>query len=442
MINAAEFNNLAQHVFAAAKARQVEILFSAARVSLTRFAANAISHNVARDGAGYTIKAVSANKTGQASSNRLDTASLIKTLRLAEACAQSQSADPRLLPMVKGPQRYTPCNRYVERTAKLSPEERTAGAVQAIQQCQRKNLKAAGFCSNEAACLGLANNQGLFAFHQETEAVFSLTAATRDSSGWAKNAHRDYRQLDREAVCEAAIAKALSARHPQAPKPGRYTVILEAAATAEFVRFLAWLAFSPVAVQEGRSAFSGKLGRQVASSMVTLLDDAYHPLMNGLAFDYEGWPRQTVPLITNGILTRLVHNRQTARAAHTTSTGHSLPTPNPHGALPLHLVMRGGHASLQQMIAATERGLLITHFHYLNPINPKLMTLTGLTCDGLFYVRHGRLAAPVRNMRFTVSLAEVLNNIAALSRNVQFHNGVVAPAMMVHNFPFTSGTEF
>ena len=103
-----------------------------------------------------------------------------------------------------------------------------------------------------------------------------------------------------------------------------------------------------------------------------------------------------------------VYDLRTAKQAGTTTTGHALPPPNPEGPFPLNLFMAPGDADVDQMIASTERGLLVTRFHYTNIVHPVESTITGMTRDGTFLIEDGTIAHPVKNLRFTQSILEAL----------------------------------
>ena len=167
----------------------------------------------------------------------------------------------------------------------------------------------------------------------------------------------------------------------------------------------------------------------------------------GLPFDFEGSPRQRVPLIENGIFRSTVHDRRTAKLSGVENTGHALPQPDSNGPMPLNMVMSAGDSSLEEMIASTEKGLLVTRLHYTNILNPMTMLLTGMTRDGLFKIEDGKVTNGLKNMRFTESVLHILNNVEELSKKLYKTEtfwgggGTVAPAIKVNDFHFTSKTE-
>jgi predicted Zn-dependent protease len=212
------------------------------------------------------------------------------------------------------------------------------------------------------------------------------------------------------------------------------------------VGFLAWIGFGGRLLAEGRSCFSGKEGQRVGAESVSIYDDAASPGTLGLPFDFEGVPRTRVDLIERGVFRRGVYDRRTAKQAGTATTGHALPPPNPEGPFPLNLFMEPGDASVEEMIASTEAGLLVTRFHYSNIVHPVESTITGMTRDGTFWIRDGEIAHPVKNLRFTQSIIEALTNAVAIGRETElasefFFSASRVPAMKIASFNFSGRSD-
>jgi predicted Zn-dependent protease len=211
----------------------------------------------------------------------------------------------------------------------------------------------------------------------------------------------------------------------------------------DLLDMLGYLGFSALAVQEERSFFEA--GRRIGSELVSIVDDGHDPAGLPMAFDYEGVGKRRVPLLDHGVCREVVHDAQTAARDGVTSTGHGLPAPNPWGPFPLNMVMAAGDVSRDDLIAGLDRGLLVTRFHYTNPVHPKLAIITGMTRDGTFLVEGGRIVGPVRNLRFTQSYLEALDCTVAVARERKtlkgFLGGVVVPALRLDGWTFTGTTE-
>jgi predicted Zn-dependent protease len=128
------------------------------------------------------------------------------------------------------------------------------------------------------------------------------------------------------------------------------------------------------------------------------------------------------------------------------ATGHGLALPNDWGEAPVNLVWSGGTESLQDMIASTDFGILVTRLWYIREVDPYEKIMTGMTRDGTFWIDRGRLAGGIRNFRFNQSLVEMLGNVEALGPAVRAAGEesfeMVVPAMKVRNFHFTEVTKF
>jgi len=311
-----------------------------------------------------------------------------------------------------------------------------------------RQLNAAGALSALASTLAFANSRGVFAFQPETYSQFTCTVRSGNSSGWVDRHRRGVRALDAAALGRVAIEKAERSRDPGAIEPGRYTVVLEPNAVAELVMFLGVLGFGAQAEQEGRSFMAGKLGSRITGERVTIVDDPYDARAFGRPFDFEGTPRQRVPLIERGVARGVVHDRRTAKQAGVESTGHASPPPATDGPLPYSLVLSSGDQSLEQLIASTERGILVTRFWYNRVVDPKQTLITGMTRDGTFVIENGVLTRGLRNLRFNESVLGVLERADAWGRDAEptvfdyVGNCVVAPALRVRDFRFTGVSPF
>jgi PmbA protein len=224
--------------------------------------------------------------------------------------------------------------------------------------------------------------------------------------------------------------------------------VLEPSASSTIVGFLAWMGFAGREYIERRSCFSGKAGTRVAAPSVSIWDDATDPATIGIGFDFEGTPRGKHDLIRDGVFVDAVYDRRTAKQGDVSggSTGHGLPPPNPEGPFPLNLCMATGDATIDDMIASTERGLLVTRFHYANVVNPIESTLTGMTRDGLFLIEDGEVTTPVRNLRFTQSAIGALDAVSMIGRDAElcsefFFSASLVPALKIDAFHFSSASD-
>lgn len=425
-------------------ADETEVHVDQTSSALTRFANNAIHQNVAEHGLTVSIRTVVDQRTARATTNRLDEDSLRSTIEAALSLAHTQPKNPRLLP-VPGKQRYRSVHRFVKQTAALTPEDRARAVRRACELAVKRGQVAAGIFSSAQSQTALGNSAGLFAAYRDTHAVFSITMQEESATSWAKANFASVLDMDPQKLAQRASEKAHQAMNPRELTPGRYTVILEPAAVLDLVGFL-FYDFSATAVQDKRSCLNNRLGKQIFGKNIAITDDVYHALQLGVHFDGEGIPRQRVLLVDQGVPKNLVYARPTAKAAHKEPTGHGFPLPNEYGEAPMNLVVSGGNSSLEEMIASTDRGLLVTRLWYIREVDPYEKILTGMTRDGLFLVENGRVTSGVRNFRFNQSILEMLKNVELLGPAVRATGEeafeMVVPAMKIHDFHFSEVTKF
>ena len=482
MLTADQAGEVFERIRKFSSADEVEVLFSGGRFALTRFANNTIHQNVAEENEVVSVRTVFDGKTARATTNKFDDENLRQVVRASESLARVQHSDPDLLPMpdlreadgnanesgmdelpfptqAANADRSVPAtpSRHFERTAAITPEMRADGVKKIVQVADRHKLTTAGVFSSGELSEGIFNSRGLSRWHTQTSAEISITMLADDSSGWQKANSPDVTNLDPLALAETAARKALESARPREVSAGKYTVILEPAAVLDIVGFM-FFDYSGMAVLDQRSFLTGRMGTKLFGENITIRDDVRHPLQSGSPFDGEGVRRQKVDLVENGVVKRLVYARATAarmkRSEHKdkvgpiAATGHGFPLPNEVGEMPLNIVFatpRHPH-TVEQMIGATERGILVTRLWYIREVDPYEKIVTGMTRDGTFYVENGKVQYGVRNFRFNQSLISMLSNVEEMSVPVRASGeesfDMVVPAMKVREFNFTEVTRF
>lgn len=447
-------------------ADEVEVLFSGGRFALTRFANNTIHQNVAEENHAVSVRTAFGGQTARASTNKFDDESLRQVVKAAENLAKVQHPDPDLLPMPDSREAAGSADsraivavpsRHFAQTAAITPETRAEGVKKIVGVADRHKLTTAGVFSSGESFEGIFNSRGLSNWHTQTSAEVSITMLAADSSGWQKASSPDVANLDPLRLAEIAAKKAVDSAHPRELPAGKYMVILEPAAVLDIVGFMFW-DYSGMAILDQRSFLTGRIGQKLFGDNVTIWDDVAHPLQAGSPFDGEGMLRQRVGLVENGVVKRVVYARATAermkRSEYRDSvgpiaaTGHGFPLPNEMGEMPLNIVFAaaGDPQTVEQMIASTERGVLVTRLWYIREVEPFEKMLTGMTRDGTFYVENGRVQGGVRNFRFNESLIHMLSNVEAMSVPLRSCGeesfDMVVPAMKVREFNFTEVTKF
>jgi PmbA protein len=412
--------------------------------ALTRFANNGIHQNVAEHGLTVSVRTVFAGRTARATTNRVDEDSLRSTIEGSLSLAASQPQNPSLLPM-PGRQKYRRVNRFIKATAAITPDDRAQAVRRACDLAVKHGQVAAGIFSTGQNQTAVGNSRGLFAAYRDTHAEFSITMQEKPSASWAKANSADVRNFDTQKLTARASEKAHLAVAPKELPAGRYAVILEPAAVLDLVGFL-FYDFAATALQDKRSCLNERMGKQLFGKNISIYDDAYHPLQLGAPFDGEGLPRQKVHLVDRGVPKNLVYSRNSAKVAKKSPTGHGFMLPNEYGEAPMNLVFNGGNSSLDEMIASTDRGLLVTRLWYIREVDPYEKIMTGMTRDGLFLVEKGKVSSAARNFRFNQSLLEMLRNVELMGAAVRATGEeafeMVVPAMKVRDFHFSEVTKF
>ena len=422
----------------------VEALFGAHFGALTRFANNTIHQNVAEQDRWLSVRVALDHRTARATTNRFHPDSIRGAVEQALALAQSAAPNPDLLPMNE-PSVVSETKRFDASTAAATPEHRGRAVAEAIRIVESAGQTAAGIYSTGQSIEAIFNSRGVAAWHAETMAQFSITAMASDSSGWAKASAVSHESIDPMALARNAAEKARLSRDPHEIAPGRYTVILEPAAVLDLVGQM-FGDFSATAVADSRSFLTDRLGKKLFGDNIQISDDVAHPLQAGVPFDGEGVPRRKLTLVEAGVPRDLAYARSSAHKAGVEPTGHGFPLPNEVGEAPLNIVIAGGSTSLDEMIASTQHGVLVTRFWYIREVDPYEKIMTGMTRDGTFLIENGRVARGLRNFRFNQGIIELLNNVEALSPSVRASGeeafDMVVPAMKVQGFNFTEVTRF
>jgi len=446
-------------------ADEVEVLFSGGSFALTRFANNTIHQNVADENHMVSVRTVFGGRTARASTNRFDDDGLRRVVESSEALARVQHPDPDLLPMPDAREAASsadhgalpPPSRYFEQTAALTPQLRADGVKKIVEVAQKHKLTTAGIFSSAESVEGIFNSRGLSDWHSQTLAEVSITMLGDDSSGWQKANSPDVANIDPLALAEIAAKKARDSAHPAEIPAGKYTVILEPAAVLDIVGFMFW-DYSGTAILDERSFLTSRIGDKLFGDNITIWDDVTHPLQTGSPFDGEGMRRLRVPLVENGVVKRVVYARGTAARMKNSEykdkvgpiepTGHGFTLPNEVDEMPLNIVFAAPQnpQTLTQMIASTERGILVTRLWYIREVDPYEKIVTGMTRDGTFLVENGKVRQGLRNFRFNQSLIQMLSNVEAMSVPIRSSGeesfDMVVPAMKIRDFNFTEVTKF
>lgn len=437
---------LAEDVLAKAQgvgAGEAEVFVVASNSALTRFANSEIHQNVASSEVLVNLRFVQGRRVGVASTGRAD-ADGIRALVERAAAITANVEELEDWPGLPEAARVEPlAGAWSDRTADAGPELRAEGARAVISAADEAGVTAFGSFSTDSEAVAVATSTGIRAAERRCSSqLLTVTMGPDSGTGYAEQNAVDATGIDAHAVGREAADRARASASPVDLAPGDYPVVLLHYAVVDLTDMLGYLGFSALAVEEDRSFWEA--GRRVGSPLVTLVDDGTDPAGLPAAFDAEGVPKQRLTLLDAGVCRDLAFDSRTAARAGRPSTGHGLPAPNPWGPFPTHMVMAGGDASMDDLLGGMDRGLLVTRFHYTNPVHSKRAVITGMTRDGTFLVEGGRIVGPVRNLRFTMSYLDALANVEAVSRERRCIRGImgasVVPALRLSSFAFTGAT--
>jgi len=435
---------LAARILERSTADATEAIVTSDRRALTRFTHEFIHQNVDIENVTIRVRAIVGGRAGVASTNATDDAAIDATVKRAiEITAFApRRADPPVL--ATHADLTAPATSYVDATANATPDDRARIAAAIFAQATSNGCWCSGYVTTSTGGVTIATTAGAGASFDGTECGANVKMTAGDSTGFAERYGTDARVLDGDALGSRAARKARSSADPVAVEPGEWTVILEPAAFGELVHFLGDH-FSAQAYDEGSSFLSGRLGERVMAAGVTIRDDYAHALHPDAPFDWEGAPKQRLALIEDGVARTVVTDSTWARKLGRPNTGHGLPAPNASGPYPLDLVVEPGTASVDELIAGTKRGLLVTRLWYVRIVDQRQAILTGMTRDGTFLIENGTIVGGVRNLRFNQSLVDALR--ACTLSNDQHRTGgysyaLVAPAVKFDRFNFASTTDY
>jgi predicted Zn-dependent protease len=419
------------------------------RSGLARFAGSEVHQPTLIENAVVTLRVVSGPRFGVATTNKVDADGLAELARRATAAAESAPPDenfPGLAPAAVPPQ----VAGYDEQTAALAPDDQARLAATAIDAAG--DVPVYGFFTSAASELAVASTSGLLVEQRMTDATALVVAAGHGWSGYAEHTAWRAGEIDPAAVAREATEKAERTKGAGRVEPGVYGAVLEPYALADLLEYFSHDSFGALGLLEKRGYFSGRIGERIVDEKITIADDPIDPRGLPKAFDFEGTPKQRVVLVENGVARGVVWDRSTAARARNgaSTTGHAGPIESRDwGPLPYSLSVAPGDAeSVRELAERVGDGIYVTRLHYLGVVDPRAGVVTGMTRDGTFRIRAGKIAEPLVNLRFTVSVPDLLSEVFGLTRTPALVNsqnfygdrypyGVLAPAVAAARFPIT-----
>jgi len=449
MIGRDKIVGLLKEVVSHSRADLTEAVFTGTDYGLTRYANSYIHQNVADQNSNVAFKVAIGKKIGVAGTNIFEKEALERT------CNDAIEIAERALPLsyfsgFARPAKYKRFKTYFDITANVTPARRAAVVKRICDKAERKGLIASGALSTSASEIAVVNSNGVVDYQPNTSCSINIIISSEDSSGYAQGLRRRFDKIDFGSLADKALQKCLAARNPIELEPGKYDVVLEPVAVANLLEWLTFIAFTADPYHEKTSFLSGKKGKRIGVSGLSIYDDALDTKGIAFPFDFEGVPKKRVFFIRNGMGGGPVYNLITAAKYKTRTTGHGTPPGWSGGPMPLNVHLAPGKVPLAKMISSVRRGILVTRFHYINGFldTPRAL-LTGMTRDGTFLVEDGKVVSGVKNLRFTESMVRAFGNIQAIAKETDLVDTwwsdvgcISAPAMLIKDFNFSGKTEF
>jgi predicted Zn-dependent protease len=438
ILNQEETKRIADKVMSLSKADECIVTINGSRTGNIRYARNAVSTAGLVENTQLAVAVAFGKKQGTSVINEFDDKSLAKAVQRAEELARLAPENPEFMP-TPDKQAFKASNTFSKSTDAIDPAYRAQVAAYSIEACKKKGLVAAGFFTDQSSFETVANSRGVFGHQSQTGIDFTCTVRTEDGrgSGWVRRDANDVNRFDPRAAAEVAMEKAIRSAEAKALEPGRYTVILEPAATSDLLAYM-FNSFDARSADEGRSFLAKKgggnrMGEKLFDEQVNVWADPWDKDVPVLPWDNQSLlARERMDIIKNGKIASMYYSPFWAKKQGQRAVG-----------LPGNIIMSGGSKSTEELIASTKKGILVTRTWYIRMVDPQSVLLTGLTRDGTFYIENGKIKHPVKNFRFNESPVTMLNNIDELGRpevlaGDESQYQLLIPAMKVRDFNFTS----
>ncbi len=435
---------------ASTKADGVEIAYVGSSSGLTRYANSTIHQNMNEDNNQVYVRVIRGKKIGVALSNSLKLNDMRAAIKNAMEIAKFQKPNEHF-PGLAGPQDYKKIDTYDEATVKFGPKERARAIKQVFVRANRRKFLTAGSFAITDGEIAVFNTNGVRCYQQLTSANLQVIAMSDTSAGYGVGLSRRVAEIDPVAIADTAVDKAFRSKKPKAIKAGEYEVILEPSATSAIFEWVNYIGFGSKAFHDQTSFLTENIGKKVMDDAVTIYDDGNDTSALAMPFDFEGMPKKRVYFVEKGIGKGVVYDRTSANRNGAKSTGHALtPDSQGEGAVPLNLFIAPGKDDTAKMIASVEKGILVTRFHYINGfIDTPKAVLTGMTRDGTFLIKNGKIQHGIKNLRFTDSMLRAFSTVKGVSKEAKLVPSwwdsvgcISAPAFHLGSFKFTGTTDF
>jgi predicted Zn-dependent protease len=350
---------------------------------------------------------------------------------------------------------------FFDATYQLDATKRASAAVTLARYAAEAGMLSSGYIEVTAQAIALIDTFGRTRYCPYTSARFGVTVRSPDGkgSGWAGVDWPDWSKIETENLVQLALSKCLASRNPVRVEPGRYTTILEPQAVCDLTApMMQWGGLWVGEKTDPHSPLYKKVGKQIIDRRLSISADPADPelgfppfnpllgnnVLNGDWFWYSAY--HPVTWVRNGVFQQFGWDR-----GETVDGKFKDTHLEQEGAY--RISVTGETTSIDEMIASTTRGLLVTRFDGIVELDAQSLLQQGYTRDGVWLIEHGKISKPVKNLQFTMSPFFALNNVEhvgipqrtfhpkrndALSR---LPEPVIVPALKVRDFNFSALTD-
>ncbi|MCP4582320.1 MAG: TldD/PmbA family protein [candidate division Zixibacteria bacterium] len=431
------------------EAEQTEAVFVGKNSGLTRYANSYIHQNVAESNGTIFFRSAVDGKVGVASTNSFRQESLLRAMRNSFEIARFQPPNPDFKGFPK-PAKFKKTNTFFEPTAKYTPKQRAEVIRKICKEADKHKVTVAGAFSTSSSEVAVVNTNGIAVYQPLTAASINLVAMSDSSSGFASGLSRRVVKIPFAAITETAIKKCLDSQNPLELEPGKYDVILEPEAIAEIMNWMTYIGFGAKPYLENTSFMSKKIGKKAMGPDISIYDEGANASGLAMPFDFEGVPKKKVFLIKKGLIGGPVFDSLYASKNKSRSTGHAMPPGGSEGPLAGNIFIAAGKKSRESLLSSVKNGILVTRFHYINGLlNTTKTVMTGMTRDGTFRIKNGKIVGAVKNLRFTESINKAFCRVGGISRETNLVANwwddlgcCSSPSVYIKRFNFSGKTEF
>ncbi|MGE7921107.1 TldD/PmbA family protein [Viridibacillus sp. NPDC093762] len=403
------------------------------------------SYETSVDG-GLSLRGLYNGKMGYAYTEKTDEDSISFLIDNAKANADVLDEDDGT-DIFEGSNEYTIYQSYSEELANVQTSEKIK-LIKSIEEKIRAydpRIVTLDYCvlhdfSGEQS---LANSKGLSLTEKKNGLIIFVSTVVKDGeemkTGSFRKMTRDFQSLDADEIAKEAAEEALSNLGEKSIASRKYPIIMRHNAAASLLSIFTPI-FSAENAQKDQSLLKGKVGTQVASNLVTVLNDPFHPeALSGSSFDGEGVATKKQAIISNGTLETLLHNRKSAKLDGCETTGNAY-KPSYKSTLsiaPQNMYIATGERTLDNLLVSVSEGILITD---LSGLHSGTNTISGdfsVEATG-FHIKEGKIASPVKQMTIAGNFYELMKDIEETCTDLYFlPDGYGSPSLLVKELSVT-----